>query len=78
MKKEIKTMVSKWYEECVYETITKGKAIKYESEITSYITKLEGKLDRIKEVVGQWDNFGYVFKKIEKYNKIEQIIEEVE
>ena len=36
------------------------------------------KLDRIKEVVGQWDNFGYVGKKIEKYDKIKQIIEEVE
>ena len=71
-----KEALEKLLNHCIITTTSREqiKVLKIYNTIKAELDKLY----RIKEVVGQWDNFGYVSKKIEKYNKIEQIIEEVE
>ena len=55
-REEALSVVSMWYEECVYKTITKGRAIEYEGKLINFInqqttpTDIEGDLNNIKYI----------------------------
>lgn len=48
-------LINKWYEECARETITKGKAIGYETELVKFINQQPQLSDDVEETLEEMD-----------------------